>query len=100
MRRRVVVTGYGACTAAGGASATLDAMFAGRPMAAPIRGFETDALPVRFACEIRDADPEDRLGARRVHRMDRFALARQRPVTVPLLRQMLQEDAVQAGAQP
>jgi DnaA family protein len=32
-------------------------------------------------------------------RMDRFALARQRPVTVPLLRQMLQEDAVEAGAQ-
>ena len=30
--------------------------------------------------------------------MDRFALARQRPVTVPLLRQMLQEDAVEAGA--
>jgi hypothetical protein len=32
--------------------------------------------------------------------MDRFALARQRPLTVPLLRQMLQEDAVEAGAQP
>jgi DnaA-homolog protein len=32
-------------------------------------------------------------------RMDRFALARQRPLTVPLLRQMLQEDAVEAGAQ-
>jgi DnaA family protein len=31
-------------------------------------------------------------------RMDRFALARQRPVTVPLLRLMLQEDAVEAGA--
>lgn len=73
MRRRVVVTGYGACTAAGGAEATLAAMFAGHPMAAPIRGFDTDALPVRFACEIRDADPDDRLGARRVHRMDRFA---------------------------
>ena len=32
-----------------------------------------------------------------LERMDRFA-ARQRPVTVPLLRQMLQEDAVEAGA--
>jgi DnaA family protein len=30
-------------------------------------------------------------------RMDRFALARQRTVTVPLLRQMLQEDAVESG---
>jgi DnaA family protein len=33
-------------------------------------------------------------------RMDRFALARQRPVTVPLLRQMLQEDGVEAGTHP
>ena len=33
-------------------------------------------------------------------RMDQFALARQRTVTVPLLRQMLQEDAVEAGAHP
>ena len=33
-------------------------------------------------------------------RMDRFALARQRPVTVPLLRQMLQEDAGEVGAHP
>jgi len=32
-------------------------------------------------------------------RMDRFALARQRAVTVPLLRQMLQETAVETGAQ-
>ena len=31
-------------------------------------------------------------------RIDRFALARQRLVTVPLLRQMLQEDAGEAGA--
>jgi DnaA family protein len=30
-------------------------------------------------------------------RMDQFALARQRTVTVPLLRQMLQEDAVESG---
>jgi DnaA-homolog protein len=33
-------------------------------------------------------------------RMDHFALARQRPVTVPLLRQMLQEDAAEVGAHP
>jgi len=31
-------------------------------------------------------------------RMDRFALARQRLVTVPLLRQMLQEEPAEAGA--
>ena len=31
-------------------------------------------------------------------RLDDFALARKRAVTVPLLRQMLQEDAVEAGA--
>jgi hypothetical protein len=30
--------------------------------------------------------------------MDRFALARQRQVTVPLLRQMLQEEPAEAGA--
>jgi DnaA family protein len=33
-------------------------------------------------------------------RIDHFALARQRAVTVPLLRQMLQEDAAVAGAAP
>ncbi len=33
---------------------------------------------------------------RLLDRIDRFALARQRGVTVPLLRQMLQEDAVEA----
>jgi DnaA family protein len=31
-------------------------------------------------------------------RIDRFALARQRTVTVPLLRQVLQEDPADAGA--
>jgi len=31
-------------------------------------------------------------------RIDRFALSRQRQVTVPLLRQMLQEDAAEVGA--
>jgi DnaA-homolog protein len=33
-------------------------------------------------------------------RMDRFALARQRQVTVPLLRQMLKEEPAEAGAAP
>jgi DnaA family protein len=33
-------------------------------------------------------------------RMDRYALARQRPLTVPLLRQMLQDDAAEAGVHP
>jgi DnaA family protein len=35
---------------------------------------------------------------RLLDRIDQFALARQRVVTVPLLRQMLQEDAVEVGA--
>ena len=35
---------------------------------------------------------------RLLDRLDRFALAKARPVTVPLLRQMLQEDAAEAGA--
>lgn len=35
---------------------------------------------------------------RLLDRIDQFALARQRVVTVPLLRQMLQEDAVDVGA--
>ena len=34
---------------------------------------------------------------RLLDRMDRFALARQRHVTVPLLRQMLQEDLHEQG---
>jgi DnaA-homolog protein len=37
---------------------------------------------------------------RTLDRIDRFALARQRQVTVPLLRQMLQEEPLEAGAWP
>jgi DnaA family protein len=37
---------------------------------------------------------------RALDRIDRFALARQRQVTVPLLRQMLQEEPIAAGAAP
>lgn len=72
MRRRVVITGYGAVTSHGDAPASVAAMFAGTPGAAPIRRFDASGLPVRFACEAVGFDADTALGARRARRMDRF----------------------------
>lgn len=69
-----VVTGLGAVTPYGvGTAALREGLLAGRPTAAPIRGFDASDLPVRVACEVADCDAGAYLPERVVRRTDRFA---------------------------
>ncbi|MBL9215740.1 MAG: beta-ketoacyl-ACP synthase II [Opitutaceae bacterium] len=57
-RRRVVITGMGACTPVGlGAAATWEALVAGRSGLGPITRFDARDCPVRIAGEVRGFDP-------------------------------------------
>lgn len=73
-RPRVAVTGIGVKTPAG---CDLDAfwqtLLSGEPKAAEISAFDASALPVRFACEVKDFDPIPYLGPKEVRRVDRNA---------------------------
>lgn len=71
-RPRVVVTGMGVkCPAGTDLETTWANLRAGRSMAAPIELFDASALDVRFACEVRDFDPEAYFGPKDVRRQDR-----------------------------
>jgi 3-oxoacyl-[acyl-carrier-protein] synthase II len=72
---RVVVTGLGLVTPIGNdVQSTWASLLAGRSGAAPITLFEaTDAFDVRFACEVKDFEPEKYMERKEVRRTDRFA---------------------------
>jgi len=71
-RPRVVITGAGVKVPG---SNDVDSFWArlrsGRSAAAPIARFDASALPVRFACEVHDFDPEAYLGKKEPRRLDR-----------------------------
>jgi 3-oxoacyl-[acyl-carrier-protein] synthase II len=72
-RPRIVVTGMGVKTPAGtDVDALWDNVRAGRGTAATIERFDPSDLPVRFAGEVRDFDPEPYFGPKEVRRVDRF----------------------------
>jgi len=79
MRRRVVVTGLGVVTAIGNdVPSTWDALMNGVSGAAPIKRFDAENFPVKFACEVKDFDPLsflDKKEARRMGQFTHFALA-------------------------
>ncbi|MFL6374940.1 MAG: beta-ketoacyl-ACP synthase II [Pyrinomonadaceae bacterium] len=79
MRRRVVVTGLGVVTAIGNdVPSTWAALMRGDSGAAPIKRFDAENFPVRFACEVKDFDPLsflDKKEARRMGQFTHFALA-------------------------
>jgi 3-oxoacyl-[acyl-carrier-protein] synthase II len=72
-RRRVAITGMGVKTPAGSDLTTFwNTLLAAESAAAPIQRFEMHPdLGVRFACEVRDFDPEPYLGAKEMRRTDR-----------------------------
>ncbi|MBP7929885.1 MAG: beta-ketoacyl-ACP synthase II [Acidimicrobiia bacterium] len=77
--QRVVITGLGAVTPAGGSvKETWETVLAGKSMAAPITAWDASEEPVNFACEVKDFDPlavMDRAEARRSDRVTQFGVA-------------------------
>ncbi|MCL7970773.1 MAG: beta-ketoacyl-ACP synthase II [marine benthic group bacterium] len=71
--RRVVVTGLGLVTPVGlNVEETWDALIAGRSGGAPITQFDASDQSVRFACEVKDYDPEQYMDRKEARRADRF----------------------------
>jgi 3-oxoacyl-[acyl-carrier-protein] synthase II len=71
--KRVVVTGVGAITPLGNTvGAFREGLQAGRSGAGPITHFDPATFKTRFACEIKDFDPEIAIDKREARRMDVF----------------------------
>lgn len=71
--KRVVVTGLGAITPIGNnAQDFWNNLVAGKSGAAPITLFDTDAFKTKFACEVKNFDPQNFIDRKEVRKMDRF----------------------------
>ena len=71
--KRVVVTGLGALTPLGKtAEETWKNLLAGKSGAGPITRFDASLFKTRFACEVKDFEPNDVLDRKEARRMDRF----------------------------
>ena len=71
--RRVVVTGLGAITPLGStALAYWEGLRAGRSGAAPITRFDATKFKTRFACEVKDYDPDKYFDRKEGRKMDFF----------------------------
>ncbi len=79
MKRRVVVTGLGLVTACGNdVRSTWESMKRAESGADFIKKFDTGDFPVRFACEVKDFDPQaylDKKESRRMGAFTHFAIA-------------------------
>jgi 3-oxoacyl-[acyl-carrier-protein] synthase II len=73
MKRRVVVTGFGAITPVGNDVATTwRALLDGVSGAAPITKFDPEKFPVRFACEVKGFDPLQHMERKEAKRADAY----------------------------
>jgi 3-oxoacyl-[acyl-carrier-protein] synthase II len=71
-RPRVAITGLGIKSPAGlDVESFWSQLLAGRSAAAPIERFDASELTVRFACEVRDFDPDPYFGPKESRRLDR-----------------------------
>lgn len=72
--KRVVVTGLGALTPIGN---TVDEYWEGlkegKSGCAPITYFDTEKFKTKFACELKDYNPQDHFDRKEVRKLDRFA---------------------------
>ncbi len=74
MKRRVAVTGLGVVSPLGKTvEETWEGLVAGRSGAGPIQRFDPADLDVRFACEVKDFDPQDYMDRKDAKRADRYA---------------------------
>lgn len=72
-RRRVVVTGIGCVTPVGeGVEGLWDGLRLGRSGVGEITRFDATPFRTRIAAEVTEFRPEERLGARRARRLDRY----------------------------
>lgn len=71
--RRVVVTGLGALTPIGNNIPEFwDGLTKGVSGAAPIKGFNTEKFKTKFACELKNFNPEDYLEKKEARKIDPF----------------------------
>ncbi|GAB5400885.1 MAG: beta-ketoacyl-ACP synthase II [Aureisphaera sp.] len=72
--KRVVVTGLGALTPIGNNIHDYwDGLKNGKSGCAPITYFDTEKFKTKFACELKDYDPQNHFDRKEVRRLDRFA---------------------------
>tara|TARA_B100001146_G_scaffold225228_1_gene248264 strand:+ start:4695 stop:5948 length:1254 start_codon:yes stop_codon:yes gene_type:complete len=72
--KRVVVTGLGALTPIGNSiSEYWDGLKNGTSGCAPITYFDTEKFKTKFACEIKNYDPQDHFDRKEARKLDRFA---------------------------
>ncbi|MGV8877908.1 MAG: beta-ketoacyl-ACP synthase II [Sphingobacteriaceae bacterium] len=71
--KRVVVTGLGALTPIGNTVPEYwDALINGVSGAAPIKGFDTEKFKTKFACEVKNFNPEDFMDRKEARKLDPF----------------------------
>ncbi len=71
--KRVVVTGLGALTPIGNNVPDFwEALTNGVSGAAPIKGFNTEKFKTKFACEVKNFNPEDFLDKKEARKLDPF----------------------------
>ncbi len=72
--KRVVVTGMGALTPIGNnLKAYWEGLRTGKSGSAPITYFDTEKFKTKFACELKEFDPNDYFDRKEVRKLDRFA---------------------------
>ncbi len=72
--KRVVVTGLGALTPIGNnITEYWDALVNGKSGCAPITYFDSEKFKTKFACELKNFNPEDHFDRKEARKLDRFA---------------------------